>query len=549
MINLTILSLASIFMTSNSPAFVSNHLSCSHSNFNHFFSTIFYNQETLIAQQTRFLKGLSIIVHNEKQDNYLHETFEHLTQSKPLIIEQNPKRSVSIIDCYFSNISGLNIIFISTDQVSLYITSTTFLSCISKDGVIFLQRARCLTMTHVCSASSGTRELYGIMNVDSADEDNVLCLYSSFVDSTSRTEDSSCIIRSIQGNQYFKCINMTNTISSGFRFDTPQYLTFSMVTAINIGYRCLELIGYTATQCNRANDKEIEYVNFISNGYQMMKLSSGCEFTLTISNSFLMNSNNSPDFYITENEFKMNVVVQFSYVLDRFGDGESIEFLNCTKVSSKDENLTDFIVLYPHYTYENVCDGSDEYDEKFTAYGCNNGKCLDNSCEKTVGFPEYVVPYTTIHHADIHIPTSNTFYPTKYFTASETYTQSQQFSPSKTIETEIITSEKQKPSSDKDKISYIIESFSHTIVASYIENVLGKKKKISEGDLIGIVCGSVGGVFLIAGIVVVIYNRKNRIYSGLSSLEDTSEEDEQENIVTRNNIDLESINPNKDNWL
>lgn len=39
-------------------------------------------------------------------------------------------------------------------------------------------------------------------------------------------------------------------------------------------------------------------------------------------------------------------------------------------------------------------------DNKF-ARSCNAGNCIDEACGKSIGFPDDVVPYTTLVHEDL----------------------------------------------------------------------------------------------------------------------------------------------------
>ena len=140
--NLTILSFVSSIHISNSPAFINNlQLSCMKCYFMRFTFIQFFNQNNLLIKQTKFREGLGGIIYNKQN---IHETIEKIISSSPLEIEREPKRSLSIINCYFSNITS-NAILIDCESISVYITSTSFISCVSSQiGVILLHNDSCL---------------------------------------------------------------------------------------------------------------------------------------------------------------------------------------------------------------------------------------------------------------------------------------------------------------------------------------------------------------------------------------------------------------------
>ena len=108
----------------------------------------------------------------------------------------------------------------------------------------------------------------------------------------------------------------------------------------------------------------------------------------------------------------------------------------------------------------------------------------------------------------------------------------------------------QAPSYIQCNIPYIIFSFSRTYIATHFSIEI-KINKISQEQLIGIVCGVVAAVFTIIGIVIIAFQHK---YTSkhLSEFDDITSS-ENENIETEgetNTFDNIPTNLNEfDNWL
>ena len=174
MLNISILSIsASLSLLSNSPLFANNQLSVFDSNFQRFQSILFYNQNSLRIDMSIFKNGLGNIIINENVNSNELQTIQNHHFASAIKIEDNV-RSISIINCQFAGIITNNIINISNREISIYITPSTFTSCKSNDVLIQLKKARCLTMTHVCTydcGNVGTNNDAGILIHDVQNDD------------------------------------------------------------------------------------------------------------------------------------------------------------------------------------------------------------------------------------------------------------------------------------------------------------------------------------------------------------------------------------------
>lgn len=72
--NITILSLISSSLLSNSPAFVDNRLTITNSQFKWFTCLLFLNQDNLLLENSRFKQGLNGIILYQK-DSEFQKTF------------------------------------------------------------------------------------------------------------------------------------------------------------------------------------------------------------------------------------------------------------------------------------------------------------------------------------------------------------------------------------------------------------------------------------------------------------------------------------------
>ena len=172
--NLTVLSFSCALINSNSPMFVGNHLSMINSHFKLITSVLFFNQQHLLLRNSEFSKGTGEIIYNKQENQDLNTIIanQSFTQNNQFVCDKSKAHSISVINCQFTNIESERAIYIDWEKISIYITRSVFISCNrASNGVIMLNRARCLTMTHVCTNECGGDGESGVLNYDCMDED------------------------------------------------------------------------------------------------------------------------------------------------------------------------------------------------------------------------------------------------------------------------------------------------------------------------------------------------------------------------------------------
>lgn len=80
----------------------------------------------------------------------------------------------------------------------------------------------------------------------------------------------------------------------------------------------------------------------------------------------------------------------------------------------------------PHFTNFDICQGK-KIDTDVSIKACNVGNCKPENYDRTIGFPEGAVPYTSVFHADIQ---TATFAQSNYFTESAKFSKSFDFTKS-----------------------------------------------------------------------------------------------------------------------
>ena len=106
---------------------------------------------------------------------------------------------------------------------------------------------------------------------------------------------------------------------------------------------------------------------------------------------------------------------------------------------------------------------------------------------------------------------------------------------------------------------YIIFSISQTyIVTQFEKSIQNNKKKFSDEQIIGIVCGVTAVFFSILGIVILIIQKKNSLKYDSDLEIDSDSENEAENEENQQNIKNQTVNYIQkgeiennidDNWL
>ena len=273
--NITISYLAAYSLFSSSPAFARNNFSFINSNFQKFSSLLFYNQISLSLKRTLFTHGLNGIIYNDVET--ITEK-NHITITKENFIKPyKPEKtsiSITIMDCIFDNIQvtsndpslGKYIIRIDEQDISLYITHSYFNNFVSTEGAIRLDKTRCSTITHVCATNIKTGNRVPFLYYNCVPDDFSILLFSTLVD-TGRDDNSNDAntIYCMNGDQYYRCNNITKRHSTAYHFVEPICFSFALNTVIECDCSCIEISGYNRDNCPKLN-KYIKNVNFFSKG-------------------------------------------------------------------------------------------------------------------------------------------------------------------------------------------------------------------------------------------------------------------------------------------
>lgn len=422
--NITILSLFSSSLISGSPSFVGNDLSMINSGFKKFTSILFLNQQNLLLKGTNFIQGLSSVIHNTNSNNniqFYQKNFNTLFRNH--LNDEDNNKSVSVMECTFDKVidDNDNTIRIKDITISLYITDTLFRSCYSKDGILGLQSCRCLTMTHTCSFESKCQFGCGFINYQCKKEDFSIFTYNTIVSST-KVNGETYDIYCDYGDQYYRCVNISNGNMHGFKFNSQCCFSFAFVTAMNYNGRLFTVSGYEDSSVP-IYSKTMEKVNFFNYGQDyLLYLGSGQNYVLTIKDSVLMNTDK--DKIAKKDDSKNGVTLVLDHCLlpswwTNEADATQIE---CTY----DDFSTKHLTLLPHYTNGVECVGPVQ-PESTKAHNCAVGNCLDNICNKTIAFPPGVPQYTTLIYLDIQ---TASFSPSKLFSKSDMFSHSDDFTQS-----------------------------------------------------------------------------------------------------------------------
>lgn len=219
---------------------------------------------------------------------------------------------------------------------------------------------------------------------------------------------------------------------------------------------------------------------------------------------------------------------------------------NDCSTSNYDENK---LVLYPHYTRGEQCQGKFNKNEPTAAHNC-----IEN-CERSISFPEGVYSYTTIFHSDIQTPTptpivhfsrssdfSNSlmFIESRKFSNSEAFLQTEKFSKSLEFsETQTKKFSKSRRFSNSYFFSSSLQFSNFTVSNSFVNTGkfigVNDDKKLGTAEIVGIIVGAVDAAAVIVGIIIFIVKwRKNRInYSNSEEMIETNDS----SITVDNNLD------------
>lgn len=418
-----------------------------------FFCDVILYQKTLFIKSCSFRQGLNGIIRKEHETLIENQqiTIKNEIFNETLSVDYYENKAFSIVDCSFLNIQEYAILI--KCHASFYITTSFFCNCSTREGVIVLRIPRCPTITHVCSTECKSEHRNSFLFCDCHTFDFINVLYNTIIGQTSEYGRDAYCFHINFGKQTIKCNNLTNIYENGFLFDNPFHFLFALNTIFECAYSCLQLSGRFETNISFM----IKNVNMYSKGYDGVPIfhlfsSSQLYQNIYIEYSVLLTASHS--FIYLEN-FNFSVFIDNCIINSDFNDNEytNVQLNNCMRV----EYDTKYLAILPHYTYGEYCIGPTVDSDK-NAYGCNVGKCLDDECNQTIGFPEDVVPYTTVIHSDIQ---TLTFTPSKLFTNSNDFSNSIAFS-----ETEKFSKSTEFSDSSYFTFTFVF-SFSHYFSKSF----------------------------------------------------------------------------------
>lgn len=581
--NITILSLTTYSIFSHSPFFVGNQLTFINGRFSKITSKIFYNQKNLLLKESTFTQIHGSIIHNTNEnDRQTIKDIEFSNSHKFNDTEIIDTKSITIYNCQFNSISDEeNPFLIKDDDITLYITDTLFNSCRSENGILSLQ-CRCFTMTHTCSFHSLCNYRTCFLFLNCKKNDFSIILYNSIYESVINTVNNKQVTANIYcsyGDQYLKCNNMTKAPFNGFQFDSVQCFMFTMNTVKDMDLSCLYMSGSN----DNINDiKEIETVNFLNSGtidYTLIRFSSHNYFQFHAKKCVLLSNVKIFRQETTENEYVQ--IHCYNCIISDVDKSDNTEEIDCTTVQGVD--ASNFYSL-PHFTYGEICPGT-KYDGIDDARGCNFGNCIPNNCDRTIGFPDDVVPYTSVFHIDLHTPTftetgefsqsadfiysnkfsksddfisSDKFSKSADFTYSDKFSKSNDFTYSKKFsksadfthsnifsETLVFyfTSLQMDPYETSDMTTLFVsnEEIYSSLFSDTKESVIDRDVNLgngggknNKGKMIGIIVGVVGAVAIAAIVTTIVLIRKKNLNAELMSEGDIITQEA--NVATVENI-------------
>lgn len=439
MMNITILSLITSSIYSNSPAFIGKNISLANCNFHKVFPLIFYNQKGLNVKDTAFTKVIGGIILNSVNDpiiegNHWTYSYTYTSQFDKSQISTETNVAITFYGCLFlevGNYGDTNPLLIEGDSknITIYITRSTFVNCKSKEGEVILKSCRCITITHLCSFNSQSNGRYGFCNINCRPNDFFIFIYSTIVTDDNYGGNAQDNILCQSGDQYFRCINMTNFYKRdngvALNFDDSQCFSFAFANIINCKGCNIELSG--------KNDNSTGYIlqniNIMSDSSQsLIRMTSDNVFNCTIYDSVLLNKNKGL-FSSDKNHLYLNIVNCIYHV---GSDNQGLDHVIISNSESTDSYSSNLIQPHQMFVNDSYCEGpTPKPDEVVT--GCNSGDCINEKCPRTIGFPQGVPTYPQIIDTDLQtdfFTPSKTFKPTNPFTKSNTFTSSKTFTPS-----------------------------------------------------------------------------------------------------------------------
>lgn len=457
--NFTVLSLVSTSTISLSPIYVGNNISSIKSNYQKFFTSIFFNQRSFLIKGTKFRFGLCGVIRKDHsmQTNYIDDPKlgkyqQTIYESEKISITTNfqkstAKASFSIIDCTFQNINYNEYIIKISSDTSFYLTDTTFCHSSGNKNPIWLDSNRCNTITHVCSSDVIANDAGGgasFIFSNAKRTDFFILVYSTLVGIINDKQKAHTVYCNY-GQHYHRCNNYTNQEEKNGALGMDAVVCFScgMMTMNNIKGPLFKISGVLSEFSTKTDRKHIIFdmlsVNNLNshgdyNGLIRLEIKDGpsfdthfndCVFTnVNIYNPYLFSigETGSVEILIILNNCQIDS--RFKLINQGNNNNAKIDDGSVYSLVAASEIKTLHLV---HYTNQ-VCIGPENVDNKEIARGCHVDKCYEGSnCNNTIGFPEDAAPYNTRFYPDIQTPTPT---PTGEFSNSNTFTKSSQFTRS-----------------------------------------------------------------------------------------------------------------------
>lgn len=249
--NITILSLVSSSLVSTSPIFVGNSLSMIKTNFNHFATSLFYNQNNIFIQNSIFSNALgNYIIISSNDQPYTEVNDESYCYKQDFNELKTKIENTKFINIYCSK----QFIHIYGTSNSLEISNCYFINCSSSDAIISIKECNSIKIERsysIKSSSHGSNCIF--MN-------GILSSSNSLINLTSITD--SVIDKPNQKEIYInnKCnmenINISRSNMNGIEFSNPQDASIKSCN-IWVSSTCLSL-------SSKCQDLKIDDVYFYS---------------------------------------------------------------------------------------------------------------------------------------------------------------------------------------------------------------------------------------------------------------------------------------------
>ena len=424
--NLTAVSLSLLTLYSTSPLFTGNNLLIRESVFKYSISTLFFNPKAIKLQKNNFINSISPLLYLSNSNTLLEN--ERLDFSDQNFTDSD--RFLNIYpyiiifhDCNFINYSVIKDPIIKIDKSSFYMTSCTFINCISGASPILNLNTRATTITHVCCAFTKEDDDFLFENdffvrSEIPNKSFFQLIYSSFKDAITDRPSTHMFNFHGHGALRYQCINTTNCeMTCAFIDIDPSNLLFQMNTFNDITATYIISLNIQDGSNYGSYLDYVGYTNFIYN--RLIEAAVFLDMHTGTTITFEKCVFSCMKVFTNQNSDIKPLVVECVFDCDKYINNDELE-------------LVDPIIIHnpipldnAHYVVPGICDGV----QRENAFGCNNDECPTYvSCPPDAfSFDPSDFTYTLIFHPDINTPSPS---PTESFSHSNTFSKSSQFTSS-----------------------------------------------------------------------------------------------------------------------